>query len=65
MVFMDSYTQITNGKKNKLFPLDSRFNKSMLFFIKPSFEQCFEDKMLMLFAGDLLSDQGKHKVLHK
>jgi len=65
MVFMGSYRQVTNGKKNTLFSLDNCFNKRELFFNKPSFEQCFEDKILVLFAGDSVSDQDKYKVLHK
>ena len=57
MVFMGSYRQITNGKKNTPFPLDNCFNKRVLFFNEPCFEQRFEGKMLMLFAGDPVSDQ--------
>jgi hypothetical protein len=61
MVFMGSYGQTANGKKNTLLPLDSCCNKRVLFFNELSFEQCFEDKMLMLFAGDPISDQVLHK----
>ena len=59
---MGSYRQITIGKKNTLFPLDNCFSKRVLFFNEPSFEQCFGDKMLMLFAGDPISDQDKYKM---
>ena len=64
MMFMGSYRQI-NGKKNRLFSLDNCFNKRVLFFNEPCFEQRFEDKMLMLFAGNPIFDQDSYKLLHK
>jgi hypothetical protein len=34
---------------------------SVLFYNEPNFEASFADKLLMLFAGDPLSDQAKYK----
>jgi hypothetical protein len=33
----------------------------VLFYNEPNFEESFADKLLMLFAGDPLSDQAKYK----
>jgi hypothetical protein len=48
------------GKNNTLLSLDSCFNKRVFFNNELSFEQRFENKM-MLFAGDPMSDQVLHK----
>jgi hypothetical protein len=62
---MGSYVHKTYGKKNTLFSLDKCFNKRVLFCNESSFEQCYEDNMLMLHAGDPISEQDKYMVLHK
>jgi hypothetical protein len=37
------------------------FNKRVLYFNEPNFEGSFANKLLMIFAGDPISDQGKYK----
>lgn len=60
-IFMGSTDQIQNANKSTNFPLDNCFNKRVLFSNEPNFEGSFADKLLMLFAGDPISDQGKYK----
>jgi hypothetical protein len=53
--------QIMNANKSRNFPFVHCFNKRILFFNEPNFEYGFEDKLLMLFAGDPFNDQAKYK----
>jgi hypothetical protein len=53
--------QIMNANKSTNFPFDHCFNKRILFINGPNFEYGFEDKLLMLFAGDPFHDQAKYK----
>jgi hypothetical protein len=56
-----------HGQKNKCkkkgtqFPLDNCFNKHVLYFNEPNFENSFQETLLMLFAGDPISEQAKYK----
>jgi hypothetical protein len=61
LTFMGSYGQIMNAKKNTQFPLDNCFNKRVLYFNEPNFENSFQETLLMLFAGDPLNDHAKYK----
>jgi hypothetical protein len=60
---MASTGQIQNANKSTNFPLDNCFNKRILYFNEPNFEGSFADKLLMIFAGDPISDQGKYKIV--
>jgi hypothetical protein len=37
----------------------------VLYFNEPNFEPSFRDKLLMLLAGDTLSDQAKYKSVRQ
>jgi hypothetical protein len=58
---MTSERQISNAKKGNNFPLDNCFNKRVLFFNEPRFEPSFYETLLMLFAGDPMSEQAKFR----
>jgi hypothetical protein len=61
LVFMCCHGQIMNAKKGSQFPLDNCFNKRVLYFNEPNFENSFQETLLMLFAGDPISEQAKYK----
>jgi hypothetical protein len=47
--------------KNNQFPLDNCFNKVVLYFNEPNFENSFRETLLMLFAGDPISEKAKYR----
>jgi hypothetical protein len=61
LIFMTSKGQISNAKKGNNFPLDNCFNKRVLFFNEPRLEPTFYETLLMLFAGDPMSEQAKFR----
>jgi hypothetical protein len=61
LIFSITDGQIQNAKKSCQFPLDNCFNKRILYFNEPQFEASFEEKLLMLFAGDPMSDNAKYR----
>ena len=60
-LFMGSMGQIGNANRNNMFAFDNCFNKRVLLFNEPRFENSFREQLLMLFAGDKFSAQGKYK----
>lgn len=46
--------------KNNQFPLDNCFNKLVLYFNEPNFENSSRETLLMLCAGDPISDKAKY-----
>jgi hypothetical protein len=61
LLYMGSIGQIANASRNNQFAFDSCFNKRVLLFNEPRFENSFQEQLLMLFAGDTFSAQGKYK----
>jgi hypothetical protein len=61
LTFCITHGQIMNAKRQNCFPMDNCFNKRILFFNEPNFENSFYDQLLMIFAGDPCSDQAKYK----
>jgi hypothetical protein len=43
LIFMGSHWQIMNAKKTCQFPLDNCFNKRVLYFSEPNFEERFRE----------------------
>jgi len=60
-LLMGSMGQIANANRNNMFAFDNCFNKRVLLFNEPRFENSFREQLLMLFAGDTFSAQGKYK----
>lgn len=60
-IFCGCSGQVLNANKNTNFPLDQCFGKRVLIFNEPNFETSFENKLLMLFAGDPMNDQAKYQ----
>jgi uncharacterized protein YacL (UPF0231 family) len=61
LLYMGSFGQITNCNRNNQFAFDNCFNKRVCLMNEPKFENSFRESLLMLFAGDTFSAQGKYK----